>query len=73
MLKSFRKGVKMFKVIYKNDGRRKRTGNINTRKEAEERADFLRFQGAKQVKVIYLYHEPCDITDYNKRIDEVYY
>ena len=39
-------------VYYNNQGKKEKTGIWQTKKEAEECARFLKFQGAGKVKII---------------------
>lgn len=40
-----------YQVLYSNEERRESTPPFNTREEAQESADFLKFQGAKRIKI----------------------
>jgi hypothetical protein len=40
-----------YRILYSNMGRPERTTDIDTLAEAQESADFLKFQGAKRVRI----------------------
>lgn len=42
----------MWIVTYRNEGRPEQTPRFETEKEARESAEFLKFQGAKSVRVV---------------------
>ena len=60
------KGKTMFKVKYSNQGKIECSPIRKTIEDARETAAFLRYQGAKRVKIIHMDYEPC-YSEYTSR------